>query len=905
MVYIYSVYYMGSFKEMVGIMTQNKWIYFLSCFLLGSAFVNAQVQVPPAELDVIIRDFEVTHPDFENFTEEQGNILAGVMPATVLDYINNPIWMAKAKRPVTEKCANQATPAAGIPMGVNGYPMATSPNAFLPPYLQFHAAAGAAVQYGEFSSCHTDAFFNPKGLSKLRGYLHELCPGAVEDGNSCNGGSICGKRDWAQTVYITPGMVQQNLYIPMENGALNFYAAKPVKARTACDNDAFDQWYTSVPDYNLETKTTLSLPSIGNNYYQIDYNWNNGGYFPLDVVNPTTGVWESMNTPPGSSQFGPQSLSIFCPPYNYKWAANQVDMNGQSTSNLCAAWLASGGPRSPLAAAVAANSAFVGTNTPGTSKLRNYNFTMMGYGKFKYKAGSTEVFEFAGDDDMWIFVDGVLAVDLGGTHLAAPGKVDIALLAANRHGCQDGQPLAAEAALNGCWTDNSWHHLHFFYADRQTDGSNMRIKTSLSEIAPTIFGQPVILSAEFMPEGNSFVTNLVVNTQLNEFSTNLIANSSVVDATYFPIIVARSTLKIDPLTGVQTVTLDTLAFRVEGFNYVDYKPAAGGYIYELRGSLCTEPTCTEKVNPQNGDLLSFNFSTEATSEARNRFSYTNTGFTITSTTDKTVGSYYWGFGKLIMSVETEIIPTDSTIDRPKFDNDKLLNDIPLVNNQLPMNATGEIIVSALPEEYAQNSDIKKWLEDHPEYTSAPSGNGGTSGALVNGGVDPTGRFAFVQSYNNSAGTDGPADTRCYVDGNGTESCASITFLTGQPFRINVRVFDHLGHFVSQYNETITKEAMDVILNKPSAPAGQSQCTDNITHTMYPAAASGLAVINVKMYPVSQSGRKIATGPYIYQVALIEQPNKHCVNFGGTQNFVDEAYKRTHFTMKRGYRRINQ
>jgi hypothetical protein len=75
--------------------------------------------------------------------------------------------------------------------------------------------------------------------------------------------------------------------------------------------------------------------------------------------------------------------------------------------------------------------------------------------------------------------------------------------------------------------------------------------------------------------------------------------------------------------------------------------------------------------------------------------------------------------------------------------------------------------------------------------------------------------------------------------------------------------------------------------------------------MYPAVATGLAVINVKTYPVSQSGRKIATGPYIYQVALIEQPYKHCVNFGGTQNFVDEAYKRTHFTMKRGYRRINQ
>lgn len=913
MVYIYSVYYMGSFKEMVGIMTQNKWISFLSCFLLGFAFINAQDL--PAELDVIIRDFEVTHPDFENFTEYQSNIIDGTDVATqpnelsvtnaaaIQGYLTDGDWKTKSQRAPIQKCANENTPQAGIPMGTNGYPLSTSPNVYLPAYLSFRADAGDPVQYGEFSSCRIDASFNPNGLGILRGYLHELCPGAAKDGADCNAGSVCTRRNWAQTVYITPGMVQQNLLIPFENGEFNHYAARPQKLNPACDNDHFDQWYLSNPDVNLETRTTLILPKLGANsdYYQVDYNWNNGGYFPLDLIDPVTGVW--LGNAPGSMQFGPQSLSIFCPPYNYKWAANQVDMNGRSTFELCKSWLAYGGPRAPFAALAAANSTTIGKDGfPGTSKLRNYNFTMMGYGKFKYKQGSAEVFEFAGDDDMWIFVDGVLAVDLGGTHLAAPGKVDIALLAANAHGCQPGQPLASESAVNGCWADNSWHHLHFFYADRQTDGSNMRIKSSLSEIAPTMFGQPLILSAEFTPEGNAFVTNLVVNTQLHEGSVGLIAGSGS-NSAYFPILVTRKAL--DPVTGLPKTTLDTLAFQVESFRYVDYKPAAGGYIYELKGSLCSDLYCSEKINPQNGDSLSFNFSTETTSEARNRFSYTNPDLTIISTTGKVVGSYYWGFGKLIMSVETEIIPTDTTIDRPKFDNDKLLNDIPLVDNKLPLNATGEVIISALPEEYAQNSDIKKWLEDHPEYTQAPGGNGGTSGALVNGSVDPTGRFAFVQSYNTNASSTGAAETRCYVDANGTESCTSLTFLTGQPFRINVRVFDHLGHFVSQYNETITKEAMNAILNTPPSPAGQTQCTDNLTSTMYPAVASGYAVINVKMYPVSQSGRKVATGPYIYQVALIEQPNKHCVNFGGTQNFVDEPYKRTHFTMKRGYRRINQ
>ncbi len=387
MVYIYSVYYMGSFKEMDGIMTQTKWISFLSCFLLGFAFINAQDL--PAELDVIIRDFQVTHPDFENFTEEQENIKAKGVAFGVQGYdITDEFWYAKSLRPSNQKCANEKTPEAGIPMGTNGYPLYTSPNLYLPAYLSFRADAGDPVQYGEFSSCRIDASFNPNGLGILRGYLHELCPGAAKDGADCNAGSVCTRRNWAQTVYITPGMVQQNLLIPFENGEFNHYAARPQKLNLACDNDHFDQWYLSNPDVNLETRTTLILPKLGANsdYYQVDYNWNNGGYFPLDLIDPVTGVW--LGNAPGSMQFGPQSLSIFCPPYVYQWASTQADMNGRSPATLCEAWQANGGPRAPFAALAAANSTTIGKDGfPGTSKLRNYNFTMMGYGKFKYKQG--------------------------------------------------------------------------------------------------------------------------------------------------------------------------------------------------------------------------------------------------------------------------------------------------------------------------------------------------------------------------------------------------------------------------------------------------------------------------------------------------------------------------------------
>ena len=66
--------------------------------------------------------------------------------------------------------------------------------------------------------------------------------------------------------------------------------------------------------------------------------------------------------------------------------------------------------------------------------LHNFGFTSEVRYWFPYDATKTYTLEFLGDDDVWVFVNRRLAVDLGGIHTgAAPATITIS-------GRQRGQP---------------------------------------------------------------------------------------------------------------------------------------------------------------------------------------------------------------------------------------------------------------------------------------------------------------------------------------------------------------------------------------------------------------------------------------------------------------------------------
>lgn len=100
-------------------------------------------------------------------------------------------------------------------------------------------------------------------------------------------------------------------------------------------------------------------------------------------------------------------------------------------------------------------------NATGTGG-RNQQFCFESHAQFVYKPGLR--FNFRGDDDIWVFIGGKLAVDLGGTHLAAPAYAVLDKLTD-----KNGNPFV----------EGETYDLDIFFCDRRTTMSNVRINTNM------------------------------------------------------------------------------------------------------------------------------------------------------------------------------------------------------------------------------------------------------------------------------------------------------------------------------------------------------------------------------------------------------------------------------------------
>jgi len=206
------------------------------------------------------------------------------------------------------------------------------------------------------------------------------------------------------------------------------------------DASSFKQWYTDDPTVNTTFTDVLEMQAVGTGLYQ--YASTNhlagpdNGFFLLDnLVDPKKlsqcDLWPYWNHGDGTPIWTTcQGDQYFFPP-----RVVQTDCPGQTLANGC--WV---------------------SNTPGA--MHDSYFTTEARYFFVYNGTNGISLQFFGDDDLFMFINGKLVVDLGGVHQQLPGKVtvigDPGVASITEGGCLDsaGNIIGATVGSTDCATNS-------------------------------------------------------------------------------------------------------------------------------------------------------------------------------------------------------------------------------------------------------------------------------------------------------------------------------------------------------------------------------------------------------------------------------------------------------------------
>ena len=305
---------------------------------------------------------------------------------------------------------------------------------------------------------------------------------------------------------VVPGIVQETLDADGKPVYSGIGGASHITSTTT-----FAEWYRTTTGVNHATASTLALWANGQGGYVNRYGangeqWNvtatayycgsvgseltdaNGAVIPCTFqypqfdaapeaspdASPTVGQTDCQKMEAlGYTQLA-GSCRVSGGTYSAQYIVNKVDGNPLffpidadtfSADQLEGAQV----PSVPLGLYDATGSWPWDVDDKGNKRMHNFSFTSEVRYWFKYEANATYNLDFIGDDDVWVFINKKLAVDLGGVHIPVSGSVTLDAAAATEFGLIDG----------------NLYEIAVFQAERQTTGSSYKLTLSGFNTAPS------------------------------------------------------------------------------------------------------------------------------------------------------------------------------------------------------------------------------------------------------------------------------------------------------------------------------------------------------------------------------------------------------------------------------------
>jgi fibro-slime domain-containing protein len=451
------------------------------------------------ELATVVRDFQSGHPDFQpGMTGAKGHSAGNVNPT--LDASGKPSFVGFASKPVNDfNISNGATvpTVAYVPLitviGSNMDVVYAGNTYSIPVTMQVHIGNTIVEPFGPFAKAITG---NVDDNKNPRAYIHPSTVAANTavwiEGRSWlpknPSGSLTSDANFAphMTYGSSPSTVQVRVLrdgdaVPNTPGFQNQasvatylkpYVNTTTKKMSLLSNQTiflFELYTTNLQDATADFQDLVVMVTLGQNEtylntldaagkptpatnapkgYRVTDEWRDSKGYPIAPNLYGSAAGDVAGAKGGDSTGGIASNASFNQWYTDVMGTNLSNQVPLTLTKKNGVWEHLSNDFHPIDGAGFGNE----------GKEHNHYFTMNFGIDFTHHAGEHRFLEFQGDDDVWVFVNGKLALDLGGINPGVKQYLDV-----DRLGLADMQV----------------HHIEFFYAQRQENTASFNLRTNL------------------------------------------------------------------------------------------------------------------------------------------------------------------------------------------------------------------------------------------------------------------------------------------------------------------------------------------------------------------------------------------------------------------------------------------